>query len=79
MISKEALKSICLECEREKGKNKIACPFRSISKEYYETCYIMKQYLDKLNTLNRIVFGDDLTSYNEMARKIRGLFIYYDK
>ena len=79
MISKESLKSICLECEREKGKNQVACPYKSISKEYYETCYIMKQCLDKLNTLNRIVFGDDLTSYNEMARKIRRLFIYYDK
>ena len=79
MTNKEILKRFGIPCKKAMKKNKISCPFRSISKEYYETCYIMKQYLDKLNTLNRIVFGDDLTSYNEMARKIRGLFIYYDK
>ena len=36
MTSKEALKSICLECEMEKGKNKTVCPFRSISNDYCE-------------------------------------------
>ena len=79
MTNKEILKRFGIPCKKAMKKNKILCPFRSISKEYYEACYIMKQYLDKLNTLNRIVFGDDLTSYNEMVRKIRGLFIYYDK
>ena len=45
-------------------------------KEYCEACYIMKQCLDKLNTLHRILFGDDLVSCNEMARKIRELSKY---
>ena len=36
MTSKEALKNICLECEKEKGKNKTACPFRSISNDHCE-------------------------------------------
>lgn len=34
MTSKEALKSICLECQKYKGKIQVACPFRSISNEY---------------------------------------------
>lgn len=34
MTSKEALREMCVECEREMGKNKVACPFRSISNEY---------------------------------------------
>ena len=79
MTHKEILKRFGIPCKKKMKKNKDACPYKSISKEHYETCYIMKQCLDKLNTLNRIVFGDDLASYNEMARKIRGLFIYYDK
>ena len=32
----EALKKICLECEKSMGKMQIACPYRSISNEY---CY----------------------------------------
>ena len=47
-----------------------------IKKDYYETCYIMKQCLYELNALHRILFGDDITSYNETARKIRELFTY---
>ena len=45
MKSNEALKSICLECEREKGKNKIACPFRSVSNEYCEEYDLMGKYI----------------------------------
>ena len=79
MSHKKILKKFGVHCKKAMQKNKVARPFKNISKEYYEACYIMKQYLDKLKTINRIVFGDDLTSYNEMARKIRGWFIYYDK
>ena len=79
MTHKEILKRFGIPCKKTMKKNKVACPFKNISKEYCEACYTTKQCLDKLNTLNRILFGDDLTSYNEMARKIRGLFIYYDK
>lgn len=79
MTHKKILKRFGIPCKKNYKKNKTVCPYKSISKKYYETCYIMKQVIDKLNTLNRIVFGDDLTSYNEMARKIRELFTYYDK
>lgn len=79
MTHKEILKRFGIPCKKTMKKNKSACSYKSISKKYCETCYIMKQAIDKLNTLNRIVFGDDLTSYNEIARKIRELFTYYDK
>lgn len=51
MTSKEALKSICLECEKEKGKNKTACPFRSISNEYCEEYEKIKKDLEVLEIL----------------------------
>ena len=54
MKSKEALKSICLECEREKGKNKIACPFRSISNEYCEEYDTIEKDLDQLEEYRKI-------------------------
>ena len=53
MTSKEALKSICLKCEREKGKNKIACPFRSISNEYCEEYDTIEKDLDRLEKLEK--------------------------
>ena len=58
MTSKEALKSICLECEREKGKNKIACPFRSISNEYCEEYDTIEKDLDQLEEYKKI--GEEL-------------------
>ena len=69
MTSKEALKSICLECEREKGKNKIACPFRSISNEYceeydtiekdLEALEILKKHLEVLEILKKHIYSSD--------------------
>lgn len=53
MISKEALKSICLECEKAMGKNKVACPFRSISNEYCEEYENIKRDLDRLEKLEK--------------------------
>lgn len=54
MTSKEALKSICLECEIWKGKNKVRCPFRSISNDYCEEYDAIKKDLDRLEKLERI-------------------------
>lgn len=53
MTSKEALKSICLKCEIEKGKNKVACPFRSISNDYCEEYETIKKGLDRLEKENK--------------------------
>ena len=71
MASKEALKSICLECEREKGKNKIACPFRSISNEYCEEYDTIEKDLDRLESLERQneVLKRDLKQYQEYIKK----------
>ena len=71
MTSKEALKSICLECEREKGKNKIACPFRSISNEYCEEYDTIEKDLDRLESLEREnkLLKKDLKEYQAYIKK----------
>ena len=71
MTNKEALKSICLECEREKGKNKIACPFRSISNEYCEEYDTIEKDLERLENLERQneVLKRDLKKYQAYIKK----------
>ena len=71
MTSKEALKSICLECEREKGKNKIACPFRSISNEYCEEYDTIKKDLERLESLEKQneLLKKDLKEYQAYIKK----------
>ena len=71
MASKEALKSICLECEREKGKNKIACPFRSISNEYCEEYDTIEKDLDRLESLEKQneLLKKDLKEYQAYIKK----------
>ena len=51
MTSKEALKSICLKCEKAKGVNKVACPFRSISNDYCEEFEIIEKELKALEII----------------------------
>ena len=63
MISKEALKNICLECEKEKGKNKTACPFRSISNDYCEEYEKIKKDLEVLEILKRPIFNKAIHKY----------------
>ena len=72
MKSKEALKSICLECEREKGKNKIACPFRSISNEYCEEYDTIEKDLDRLEILEieNELFKKDIKEYQATIKKV---------
>ena len=53
MTSKEALKNICLECEKEKGKNKTACPCRSISNDHCEEYEKIKKDLEVLEILKK--------------------------
>lgn len=71
MTSKEALESICLECEREKGKNKIACPFRSISNEYCEEYDTIEKDLDRLESLEKQneLLKKDLKEYQAHIKK----------
>lgn len=64
MTSKESLKNICLECEREKGKNQVACPFRSISNEYCEEYDTIEKDLDRFEALKR-----DLKEYQAYIKK----------
>ena len=58
MTSKEALKSICLECEKEKGVNKVACPFRSISNDYCEEFETIEKELKVLEILKKKMIID---------------------
>ena len=71
MTSKEALKSICLKCEIEKGKNKVACPFRSISNDYCEEYETIKKDLDLLSRLvvENGPLKKDLIDYQEYIKK----------
>ena len=71
IASKEALKSICLECEREKGKNKIACPFRSISNEYCEEYDTIEKDLERLESLEKQneLLKKDLKEYQAYIKK----------
>ena len=66
MTSKEALKNICLECEKEKGKNKIACPFRSISNDYCEEYEKIKKDLEVLAMLKNYLYYDNENHFIKM-------------
>ena len=53
MNSKECLKHICDECQKNAGKIQVACPFRSISNEYCDEYETIKQSLDRLEQLEK--------------------------
>ena len=63
MTSKEALKNICLECEKEKGKNKTACPFRSISNDYCEEYEKIKKDIEVLNIIKSSIYNKEIHKY----------------
>ena len=71
MTSEEALKNICLECEKEKGKNKTACPFRSISNDYCEEYEKIKKDLEVLEILKRSIFNKEIYKYT-LDEKLKG-------
>lgn len=64
MNSKEALKNICSKCEEEKWKNKVRCPFRSISNDYCEEFETIEKDLEVLKILkehvaiNKCIYDD---------------------
>lgn len=64
MNSLEALKNICSKCEEEKWKNKIRCPFRSISSDYCEEYETIEKDLEVLKVLkehvaiNKCIYDD---------------------
>ena len=77
MTIKEMLKSICLECERYKGKIQVACPFRSISNEYCDEYETIKKDLEVLNILKKHIYSsdssisiilDDLRNYDDFQK-----------
>ena len=71
MTSKKALKSICLECEKEKGVNKVACPFRSISNDYCEEFEIIKKDLEVLEIIKKSITHKENHKY-VLNEKLKG-------
>ena len=59
MTSKEALKSICIHCEKVMGKYKVACPFRSISNDYCEEFDIIKKDLEVLEIIKEWLTSEE--------------------
>lgn len=76
MTSKEALKSVCLECEKERGKNKTACPFRSISNEYCEEYEKIKEDLEALAILKKYLYYDNENNFIRMEPIRKSVFNY---
>ena len=58
MTSREALNTICLECQRDKGKIQVACPFRSISNDYCDEYEQIKKDLEVLEILKKHLYND---------------------
>lgn len=65
MVSKEALDTICLECQRSKGKIQVACPFRTISNDYCDEYEQIKKDLDILEDFIKLFEGEDLDGWIE--------------
>ena len=56
MNSKEALKSLCNQCETLKSKNVfIGCPFRNISNDYCEEFETIEKDLEGLEILKNYI------------------------
>ena len=53
MTSKEALRNICYECEKNMSISKIRCPFRSISNEFCEEYELIKEDLEILEIIKK--------------------------
>ena len=74
MTSKEALKNICSKCEEEKWKNKIRCPFRSISSDYCEEYETIEKDLEMLKILKKHIEINGYT-YDEKDQKCIDMLI----
>lgn len=74
MNSKEALKNICSKCEEEKWKNKIRCPFRSISSDYCEEFETIEKDLVMLEILKKHIEMNEYT-YDEKEQKCIDMLI----
>lgn len=51
MTGLEALNEICAECQKDKGKIQVACPWRSISGDYCEEYETIKRCIERLAEL----------------------------
>ena len=56
MTSKEALKSLCNECEKSLANEKLRCPFRSISNDYCWEIEAIQKDLEVLDIIKKWSF-----------------------
>ena len=55
MTSKEYLKKICEDCEKDMAKIGQRCPFRSISNDYCDDIETILKDLNKLDEIEKIL------------------------
>ena len=72
MTSKEALKSMCNQCEKLKIKNVfIGCPFRNISNDYCIEFETIEKDLEVLDIIKRSIYSKEIHKY-VMNEKLKG-------
>ena len=71
MTNKEILKRFGIPCKKAMKKNKISCPFRSISNEYCEEYDTIEKDLERLESLEKQneLLKKDLKEYQEYIKK----------
>ena len=65
MTGIEALNAICAECQRDKGKIQVACPWRSISGDYCEEYETIKRCIERLAELEDKIESRKLVELNK--------------
>ena len=64
MTSKEALKSLCNECEKSLANEKLRCPFRSISNDYCWEIEAIQKDLEVLDIIKSGLLFKKITKMN---------------
>ena len=70
MTSKEALKSLCNECEKSLANEKLRCPFRSISNDY---CWEIEAIQKDLKVLEILKTYSDYQNLEEKRENLSDL------
>ena len=74
MTSKEALKSLCNECEKSLANEKLGCPFRSISNDYCWEIEAIQKDLEVLEILKKYLYYDNKTHFIKMKQIKKSTF-----
>ena len=77
MTGMEALNAICTECQQDKGKIQVACPWRSISGDYCEEYETIKRCIDRLAELEDKIEDGTLVELPCKVKQDKDSFFYY--